>query len=62
MSYESMEVADGQAAGLAWESVVRGDCDEGEREHKRKALLEYCTQDTLGMLGLLEKLQQSRRD
>jgi hypothetical protein len=62
MSYESMEVADGQAAGLAWESVVRGDCDEGEREHKRKALLEYCTQDTLGMLRLLEKLQQSRRD
>jgi predicted RecB family nuclease len=62
MTYAGMEVADGQAAGLAWESVVRGDCDEGEYEHKRKALLEYCTQDTLGMLRLLEKLQQSRRD
>ena len=62
MTYEGMEVADGQAAGLAWESVVRGDCDEGERERKRRALLEYCTQDTLGMLRLLEKLQQSRRD
>jgi len=62
MTYAGMEVADGQAAGLAWESVVRGDCDEGERERKRRALLEYCTQDTLGMLRLLEKLQQSRRD
>ena len=62
MKYAGMEVADGQAAGLAWESVVRSDCDEGEREHKRKALLEYCTQDTLGMLRLLEKLQQFRRD
>jgi hypothetical protein len=62
MTYAGMEVADGKAAGLAWESVVRGDCDEGEREHKRKALLEYCTQDTLGMLRLLEKLQQSRCD
>ena len=62
MTYAGMEVADGQAAGLAWESVVRGDCDEGERERKRRALVEYCTQDTLGMLRLLEKLQQSRRD
>jgi hypothetical protein len=62
MTYAGMEVADGQAAGLAWESVVRGDCDEGERERKRRVLLEYCSQDTLGMLRLLEKLQQSRRD
>jgi hypothetical protein len=43
---------------VAWESLIRGDCDEGEREHKQKALLEYCTQDTLGMLRLVEKLQQ----
>ena len=62
MTYAGMEVADGQAAGLAWESVVRGDCDEGERENKWKALLEYCTQDTLGMLRLLEKLQRLSRD
>ena len=60
MTYEGMEVADGQAAGLAWESLIGGDCSELERQQKRKALLEYCKQDTLGMLRLLEKLQQAR--
>jgi hypothetical protein len=62
MTYEGMEVADGQAAGLVWESLIRGDCDENEREQKRRALLGYCTQDTLGMVRLVEKLQQFRRD
>jgi predicted RecB family nuclease len=62
MTYEGMEVADGQAAGLAWESLICGDCSEAERQRKRKTLLEYCCQDTLGMVRLVEKLQQFRRD
>jgi hypothetical protein len=57
MTYEGMEVADGRAAGMAWESLIRGDCDEGEREQKRKALLDYCGQDTLAMVRLVEKLR-----
>src|SRR5437016_12409420 len=52
-----MEVADGQASGLACESLVRGGLDAGERENIRKALLEYCRQDTLAMVRLVEKLQ-----
>jgi predicted RecB family nuclease len=56
MTYDGMEVADGQAAGLAWESLVSDDCCETERQRKRKALLEYCGQDTLGMVRLLELL------
>lgn len=56
MTYASMEVADGQAAGLAWESLISGDCSEAERQRKRKALLDYCGQDTLGMVSLLELL------
>jgi hypothetical protein len=55
MSYEGMEVADGQAAGLAWESQIGGDCSELERQQKRKALQDYCGLNTLGMLRLLEK-------
>jgi predicted RecB family nuclease len=59
MSYDGMEVADGQAAGLAWESLVRGGLDHGARERIRKALLAYCGRDTLGMMALLEKLQDA---
>jgi predicted RecB family nuclease len=57
MSYAGLEVADGQAAGLAWESLISGDCSEAERQRKRKALLDYCGQDTLGMVKLLESLR-----
>jgi hypothetical protein len=57
MTYEGMEVPDGQAAGLAWELMIRGDSSESERQAKRKALLAYCGQDTLAMVKLLEALQ-----
>ncbi len=57
LTYEGMEVADGQAAGLAWESLIGSDCSETERQRKQKALLDYCGQDTLGMVRLVEKLQ-----
>ncbi len=58
MTYEGMEVADGQAAGQAWESLIGGDCSEIERQRKRKALLDYCGQDTLGMVKIVEALRQ----
>jgi len=57
MTYEGMEVADGTDAGLAWESLVRGGLDQTERDRTRKALLDYCGQDTLAMVRLLEKLR-----
>jgi len=57
MTYEGMEVADGQSAGLAWESLVRGSLDTSERDKIRKALLNYCGQDTLAMVRLLENLR-----
>jgi predicted RecB family nuclease len=57
MTYEGMAVANGQDAGLAWESLVRGGLDEAERLRTQKALREYCGQDTLAMVRLLEKLR-----
>jgi len=57
MSYEGMEVADGQQAGVAWESLVRGGLGQPEREKTRKALLDYCGQDTLAMVRLLDTLR-----
>ena len=61
MTYEGMEVANGQDAGLAWESLVRGSLDASERDRIRKALLDYCGQDTLAMVRLLEKLRSVLR-
>ena len=58
MSYAGLEVADGQAAGLAWEPLMSGGLDRDERDRIRRALLDYCGQDTLGMVKLVETLQR----
>jgi hypothetical protein len=57
LSYEGMAVANGQDAGMAWESLVRGRLDQSERERTRKALLDYCGKDTLALVRLLEALR-----
>jgi hypothetical protein len=56
MSYDGMVVANGQDAGLAWESLVRGGLDQSEHDRTKKALLEYCRQDTLAMVKLVDTL------
>ena len=56
LSYAGMQVAEGQGAGIAWESLVRGGWSEAVRQQKRKELLDYCGQDTLAMARLLEAL------
>ncbi len=58
MTYDGMDVANGQDAGLAWESLVRGGLDRDDRERVRKALLDYCGQDTLAMVRLSERLRR----
>ena len=57
LSYDGMAVANGQDAGLAWESLVRGGLDQVERDKTRKALLDYCGKDTLALVRLLETLR-----
>lgn len=57
MTYQGTEVANGQDAGLAWESLVRGKPDAEERERIEKALRAYCGQDTLAMVRLLAHLR-----
>jgi hypothetical protein len=56
MTYAGMEVGDGQAAGLAWESLVQGGLDRDEHDRIRQALLDYCGQDTLALVKMLEAL------
>jgi hypothetical protein len=61
LSYEDMEVANGRAAGLAWESLIRGDLDAEVRTRVRNGLLAYCCQDTFALVRLLEKLKEDSR-
>lgn len=62
MSYDGMVVANGQDAGLAWESLIRGGLHQIERDGVRKALLEYCRQDTLALAKLVTNLRSISTD
>jgi hypothetical protein len=57
MSYDEMEVAEGNLAGLTWEKMVRAEAGSDERRKYRDDLLAYCKQDTLAMVRLLEVLR-----
>lgn len=56
MTYEGMEISEGGAAQAAYFDM----CAAAPKELKRirKALLEYCKQDTLAMVKLWKKLQE----
>jgi hypothetical protein len=58
MSYENMVVADGTEAGLAYEKMISEELDLDERERLRQALLDYCRQDSLAMVKLLNHLKE----
>jgi len=57
MSYSGMRVSDGQAAGLAWEAFVRGNVDGSDGDKLKRALLDYCGQDTLALVRLMDVLR-----
>ena len=57
MSYDGMEVAEGNDAGLAWEKMLQSSSGSAEKKRLRDALLAYCKQDTLAMVRLLEVLR-----
>lgn len=59
MSYDDMEVAAGNEAGLAWEKMVRAEAGSEERKQRRDALRAYCKQDTLAMVRLLDVLHSA---
>jgi predicted RecB family nuclease len=56
MTYDGMAVANGQEAGLTWESLLCATLSCDERQRIEKALRLYCAQDTLAMVRLLDKL------
>ena len=56
LSYEGLEIADGDTALVTFAMMAQGKMDAGEREQKRAALREYCKRDTLAMVRLHEVL------
>jgi hypothetical protein len=56
MTYEGMEVAEGDEASLAWEKMLYAETGSEERKRLRGALLAYCKQDTLAMARLIKTL------
>jgi len=58
LTYDGMAVANGQSAGLAWESLLHQGLSGSEREQIKKALLAYCGLDTMAMVRLLERLKR----
>jgi len=57
MTYEGMEISEGMAAQAAYFRMQQI-TDNEELKNLRKALIEYCKQDTLAMVKLWEKLQE----
>lgn len=58
MTYKGMDVAEGTQASLTYEAIASGSLPKDEVKRLRKALLEYCKQDTLAMVRLLDRLRQ----
>jgi CRISPR/Cas system-associated exonuclease Cas4 (RecB family) len=56
LSYEGLEIANGDAALVTFAMMAQGKMGADEMERKRAALLEYCTMDTLAMVRLHEVL------
>lgn len=56
LSYENLEIKDGEMAMNAYFTMAKSQ-DTSEIEKIRKALLEYCKLDTLGMVKMLERMR-----
>lgn len=58
MSYEGLEIADGDSASATFAFMAWGRYTDEEIERVKKNLFEYCGQDTLAMVKLHQKLYE----
>ena len=56
MSYENLAIQEGSMAGLEYLRMIDHETPPDEKERIRRALFEYCGQDTLAMVRIREKL------
>ncbi len=59
MSYAGMGVEDGAQAGAAYMRMLAMDAPLREKKRLRKDLLQYCAQDTLAMVKIVEVLRST---
>lgn len=59
--YESLAIADGEAASREYLRVTFGDADAQERARVRLQLEDYCGLDTIGMIRIVEALESVLR-
>ena len=57
LSYDSLEVNNGEMASVAWSKMIQTTETE-ERETLRQQLLQYCHLDTLAMIRILNKMKE----
>jgi hypothetical protein len=57
-TYEGMEINQGGGATHAFLNILQGKVSKSEETKLRKALLEYCGQDTEGMVDILRVLNK----
>ena len=58
ISYDGMNIAEGQTASLKFMDAAFGELHESERMKVFDDLLEYCGQDTYGMVRIVEELKK----
>jgi predicted RecB family nuclease len=58
LSYDGLEIANGDVALVTFAMMAQGKMDTDEMERNRAALLEYCKMDTLAMVRLHEVLHR----
>jgi hypothetical protein len=58
ISYDQMEIGDGGTASEEYMRVTFGVSSASERKRVRSLLEDYCKQDTLGMVEIVEELRQ----
>ncbi|MFC2026837.1 DUF2779 domain-containing protein [Chloroflexota bacterium] len=56
--YDNLNINDGTIASILYEQVTYGNATEDERAKVRANLLEYCRQDTEGMIWIVERLRE----
>lgn len=58
VSYDEMEIADGQSASVCFEEMYSGDLSGEALETVRRNLLKYCQMDTLAMVRIVERFRE----
>ncbi|MDE2039666.1 MAG: DUF2779 domain-containing protein [Elusimicrobia bacterium] len=62
MTYKGLAIAEGGAASIAYMNLMDGKLPQAEAKATRDALAEYCGQDTLAMVKVLEHLRRQIED